>query len=102
MSPWDSCLFPILKEHLPDHLLHQVSSAFLAVGCSVVGISNQHLASGLQRLPDNGQGSFELVGCLTHHQKRSQICSIGEKSGDRVGQGRVVKMQRQSCDTYDV
>ncbi|GFX63535.1 uncharacterized protein TNCV_105421 [Trichonephila clavipes] len=31
-----------------------------------------------------------------------QICSIGDKSGDRAGQGRVVTVWRQSCDTLAV
>ncbi|GFY05398.1 uncharacterized protein TNCV_960941 [Trichonephila clavipes] len=31
--------------------------------------------------------SFKLVGCPTRRPKRSQICSIGDKPGDRAGQG---------------
>ncbi|GFX29831.1 hypothetical protein TNCV_4749601 [Trichonephila clavipes] len=30
------------------------------------------------------------------------ICSIGDKYGDRAGQGRVVTVRRQSCDTLTV
>ncbi|GFS97453.1 hypothetical protein TNCV_733831 [Trichonephila clavipes] len=46
--------------------------------------------------------SFKLMGCLTRHLKRSQICSIGDESRDRAGQGRVVAVRRQSCDTLAV
>ncbi|GFW65378.1 hypothetical protein TNCV_396441 [Trichonephila clavipes] len=38
----------------------------------------------------------------TRRSKRSQICSIGDKSGDQAGQGRVVTVRRQSCDTLAV
>ncbi|GFT47234.1 hypothetical protein TNCV_3748511 [Trichonephila clavipes] len=38
--------------------------------------------------------SFKLVGYPTRHPHRSQI---GDKSGDRAGQGRVVTVQRQPC-----
>ncbi|GFV68010.1 hypothetical protein TNCV_1872921 [Trichonephila clavipes] len=38
--------------------------------------------------------SFKLVECLTQRPKGSQIGSIGDKSGDRVGQGRVVTVRR--------
>ncbi|GFU84276.1 uncharacterized protein LOC103524116, partial [Trichonephila clavipes] len=40
------------------------------------------------------KSSFKLVGCRTRHPKLSRICSIGDKSGDRVDQGRVVTVRR--------
>ncbi|GFU84249.1 hypothetical protein TNCV_2783851 [Trichonephila clavipes] len=46
--------------------------------------------------------SFELVGRPTHRPKRSQICSIGDKSGDRASKGRIVTVRRQSCETLAV
>ncbi|GFX30571.1 hypothetical protein TNCV_3462211 [Trichonephila clavipes] len=45
---------------------------------------------------------FKLVGCPTRRPKRYQICSIGDKSGDRTGQGRAVTVWRQSCDTLAI
>ncbi|GFW98099.1 hypothetical protein TNCV_2491551 [Trichonephila clavipes] len=32
----------------------------------------------------------------------SKICSIGDKSGNRAGQGRVLTVRRQSCNTLVV
>ncbi|GFW84304.1 transposable element Tcb2 transposase [Trichonephila clavipes] len=58
--------------------------------------------SPIERIWDNLGCSFKLVGCPTHRPKLSQIGSIGEKSGDRAGQGRVVSVRRQSCDTLAV
>ncbi|GFY29480.1 hypothetical protein TNCV_2626511 [Trichonephila clavipes] len=46
--------------------------------------------------------SLELGGCPTSHPKSSQIYSIGDKSGDRAGQGRTVTVRKQSCDTLAV
>ncbi|GFW65009.1 hypothetical protein TNCV_392751 [Trichonephila clavipes] len=51
---------------------------------------------------NHASSSFKRVGCPTRRQRWSQICSIGDKSGDRVGQGRLVSVRRQSCDTLAV
>ncbi|GFY21915.1 uncharacterized protein TNCV_3295591 [Trichonephila clavipes] len=39
------------------------------------------------------------MGCPTRLPKLSQICLLGDKSGDQAGQRRVVTVRRQSCDT---
>ncbi|GFT79020.1 hypothetical protein TNCV_3093981 [Trichonephila clavipes] len=42
------------------------------------------------------------MGWPIRHSERSQICWIGDKSGDWAGQGRVVTVRRQSCDILAV
>ncbi|GFU56238.1 hypothetical protein TNCV_712941 [Trichonephila clavipes] len=46
--------------------------------------------------------SFKLKGCPIRSPKRSQMYSIGDKSGAQAGQGRILITQRQSCDTLAV
>ncbi|GFV24053.1 hypothetical protein TNCV_3480541 [Trichonephila clavipes] len=46
--------------------------------------------------------SLELVRGPTRHPKLSQICSIGDRSGDRASQENVLRVRRQSCDTLAV
>ena len=62
MSPCDFDLFPKLKEPLRGHRFHDVSSVLHAVGRSVAHISNQHLATGLQCLPDFWQKVISIAG----------------------------------------
>ncbi|XP_035229771.1 histone-lysine N-methyltransferase SETMAR-like [Stegodyphus dumicola] len=62
MSPCDFDLFPKLKEPLRGHRFPDVSSVLHAVERSVAHINNQHLATGLQRLPDISQKVISFVG----------------------------------------
>ena len=52
MNPCDSDLFPELKEPLRGKGFQGILPVLLAVGHSFADINNEHLASGLQRLPE--------------------------------------------------